>query len=180
MSLSKHESDLRLSKKNTPRNKEETPRMKLSFKNSCLNVEDTVENVTLDQSENVKTRKKSSAKNGSKTNIKQDSKNVKQDSKNIKHDSKNIKHDLKNIKQDSKNTKQDSKIEYKIEYKSGSRNDSRNDLKGSGFKGKTLLKPSQISQKIKEDLNQHSRTNVQLNLLMNKTMKWVMTQDFEG
>jgi len=208
MSLSKHESDLRLSKKNTPRNKEETPRMKLSFKNSCLNVEDTVENVTLDQSENVKTPKKSSAKhdskhdfkkdskhnsinntkndsksgskNGSKTNIKQDSKNVKQDSKNIKHDSKNIKHDLKNIKQDSKNTKQDSKIEYKIEYKSGSRNDSRNDLKGSGFKGKTLLKPSQISQKIKEDLNQHSRTNVQLNLLMNKTMKWVMTQDFEG
>merc|ERR1711981_328009 len=41
------------------------------------------------------------------------------------------------------------------------------------------LTPAQISEKIKRETDVNSRTAVQLNLLMNKTMKWVMTQDFE-
>lgn len=43
------------------------------------------------------------------------------------------------------------------------------------------LTAHQISEKIKREIevNQTVRTTQQLNLLMNKTMKWVMTQDFQ-
>jgi len=156
MSLSKHESDLRLSKKNTPR---------LKKGNACLDVE-TIENTVID-TKYMKGKNNSSSKNenpekNEKTKQNEKNNNSKTDSKtDFKLDSK------KDMTEFSKNVS-----------KKTSKNDSKQQL---GFKGRnSVAKPSQITQKIKEELSMHSRTNVQLNLLMNKTMKWVMTQDFEG
>merc|ERR1712071_119021 len=85
--------------------------------------------------------------------------------------------------QNEKNLKTDSKTDFTDTKNVSSKKTSKNDSKQLGFKGRnsTVAKktPSHITQKIKEELSMHSRTNVQLNLLMNKTMKWVMTQDFE-
>jgi len=44
---------------------------------------------------------------------------------------------------------------------------------------KPTLTAAQISEKIKKEIDVNSKTTAQLNLLMNKTMKWVMTQEFE-
>lgn len=41
-----------------------------------------------------------------------------------------------------------------------------------------ILTAAQIKEKIKREIDLTSKTSVQLNLLMNKTMNWVMTQDF--
>jgi hypothetical protein len=46
--------------------------------------------------------------------------------------------------------------------------------------GSPQLTTAQINDKIKREIeNSHSRTAQQLNLLMNKTMKWVVTQEFK-
>ena len=158
MSLSKHESDLRLSRKNTPR-----------LKNSCLDV-DIIEKAVID-TRNVNGRSSKSDK------IAKNERNEKNE-KTEKTEKSDPKTDFIT----------DSRLEITTDYsKNASKKTSKNDSKQMmlGFKGRNSTtvanKPSsQITQKIKEELSLHSRTNVQLNLLMNKTMKWVMTQDFEG
>lgn len=45
--------------------------------------------------------------------------------------------------------------------------------------GITKLTTAEIQEKIKKEIELNSRTTQQLNLLMNKTMKWVTAQDFK-
>jgi hypothetical protein len=41
------------------------------------------------------------------------------------------------------------------------------------------LTQAQINEKIRIEIELGKRTSIQINLLMNKTVKWVHTQDFE-